>query len=428
MKTMFNLQKILILVFTVININLNLQAQDVVPILESGNKYLQENEYNLAIDQFDMVLDIDDTNPDALIGKAKAYLGLKKHNKAINELLKAINTNDNVPEAFLELGKIHYRFGNYPAAQKAFEAGIEESEEAGKLHNGALHNGALHYYLGATLYHEEDYNKSKTNLEQALAYGDSTAYNFYYLSDLALQEDSLDWAMKYIDEAIKRNPNIPRFHLGKGNVSYAQGDYLWASLHYSTALRLNPDYLQARMARAKAYLADEKYALALADLRKIVEVEPDIAQVWADKGLCEYSLGKYEDAIHSYTEALKLENDYSWVNKRAVAYQSNGDFDKAINDLKYLTEIYPEDSKLHFRLANLYQLNSNYEKALSEYKKCIDLDRNDVLAWNNKAVVLYYLGAKEHACHIWNEIVNKSFDEDFRKMARENILNYCKKE
>jgi len=418
MKTKFIFTKSSLIIILFFCFGINFTGQDLLPMINSGNQYLSEGEYNLAIDQFDMALNIEEYFPNALIGKAKSLLGLKNHNAAIDELKKAINNNDSVPEAFLELGKIHYSFGNYSAANRAFEAGVEESDG----------HASLHYYLGSSLYKLEHYNDSEKKLLLALQYGDSSAYLFYYLCELNLMKDSLTEAMTNVDLAIERNANIPRFHLAKGDVSFAMEDYLWSSLHYSTALRLNPDYLDARVARAHAYLADEKHVLALADLRKIVEEEPDLPQAWADKATCEFALEKYEDAIDSYGQAFNLEEDYSWISKRAIAYQLLGEFKSAINDLHFLVLQFPDDSKLRFRLGNVYQLDSQYENALEEYKKCIELDRNDVLAWNNKAVVLYHLGKKEHACHIWNEIIGKSFDEDFKDMAKHNIVNYCREE
>ncbi len=418
MKNTHKIVRILFVFIIFLGISTDYCSQEISSLIESGNKYLQENDYQLAINQYDMALDTDANNPDALLGKAKALLGLKNHNEAIDLLKQAINNNDSVPDAFLELGKIHYKFGNYSAAEKAFSTGLQESPN----------HPQLQYYYGASLYQLDQLENSEYELNKALELGDSTAYLFYFLSRIDYQRDSLAAAMKKIDIAIDKNDKIPRFYLAKGDIYNAMGDYLWASLQYSTALRLNPAYLNARFARAEAYLSNEKYILALADLRNVVASDPDFAPAWEDKANCEYALEKYDDAVKSYTKALELSTDYTLLNKRALAYQALGKFKAAIHDLKTLTDMYPDDPDLRFRLANAYQLNSQYEAALTEYKKCIDLDRNNILAWNNKAVVLYQLGKKEHACHIWTEILEKSEDKEYKQMAKSNLINYCREE
>jgi len=55
------------------------------------------------------------------------------------------------------------------------------------------------------------------------------------------------------------------------------------------------------------YASSEKYDLALQDAEKCIEIKPEFGKGYARKGLAEYYLHKYEEAIATYTRGLELE-------------------------------------------------------------------------------------------------------------------------
>jgi len=57
-------------------------------LLDLGNHYLLELDYEQALVQFERIIEIDPRNPDGYIGAAKAYIGMGKTNKAIKILEK----------------------------------------------------------------------------------------------------------------------------------------------------------------------------------------------------------------------------------------------------------------------------------------------------------------------------------------------------
>ena len=69
------------------------QPLSVAELIDLGEKYLVEMNYEMAVVQFQEVIEIDPKNPRGYIGLAKAYTGLGENEKAISTLkdgLKAI--------------------------------------------------------------------------------------------------------------------------------------------------------------------------------------------------------------------------------------------------------------------------------------------------------------------------------------------------
>jgi tetratricopeptide (TPR) repeat protein len=83
-----------------------LEKMSAAELLDLGEKYLLEMDYEQAVVQFSKVIEIEPRNPDGYIGLAKAYAGLGKTEKAISVLedgLKAIPENPELLMMFQEI-------------------------------------------------------------------------------------------------------------------------------------------------------------------------------------------------------------------------------------------------------------------------------------------------------------------------------------
>jgi tetratricopeptide (TPR) repeat protein len=66
------------------------------------------------------------------------------------------------------------------------------------------------------------------------------------------------------------------------------------------------------------------------------------AEVHNNAGLILYNSGAYDQAIHSYTEAIEISPNYALAyNNRGSAYAQTGDFIAALNDFNKALQINP---------------------------------------------------------------------------------------
>ncbi len=145
----------------------------------------------------------------------------------------------------------------------------------------------------------------------------------------------------------------------------------------------------------------EKKQRELAKAKADFEAYPDSLEciVWYGRRLG--YLSKYKDAIHVYTEGLrKFPDSYQLYRHRGHRYITVRQFDDAIRDLEkaafYIrgvdTEI-EEDGipnlqniplstaqfNIWYHLGLAYYLKGNFDKAISAYKKCMEVSTNDDL-------------------------------------------------
>ncbi len=71
-------------------------AADTAKLLEKGHSYLDDGEYEQALEQFIMIIDIDNKDTDAYIGAADAFSGLERTDRAIRILEKGYKNTESM--------------------------------------------------------------------------------------------------------------------------------------------------------------------------------------------------------------------------------------------------------------------------------------------------------------------------------------------
>ncbi len=126
---------------------------------------------------------------------------------------------------------------------------------------------------------------------------------------------------------------------------------------------------------------------ALEYLNKAVTVAPRNYKGFYNRGLLYLKNNKPEEAIKSFNQVLEL-YDYSkaYVG-RATAYYMLQDFPKAINDANYVLKTEENNTRAHFVLGNCYNDLNRLHDAITEYNKCIALDKDEADFYFKRGIV-----------------------------------------
>jgi len=91
------------------------------------------------------------------------------------------------------------------------------------------------------------------------------------------------------------------------------------------------DSLAGLLGVARAYGESREYESSLAVFDEIIRRVPDDAAIRADRALTLYNLGRTDEAIQAYTDAVEIDPyDSQILNDLGLAYQGTGDYQKAI--------------------------------------------------------------------------------------------------
>jgi tetratricopeptide (TPR) repeat protein len=74
-----------------------------------------------------------------------------------------------------------------------------------------------------------------------------------------------------------------------------------------------------------------------------------------------------------------------FYNSRGIAYGEKGQYDQAISDFNRAIELNPNDNKAYNNRGIVYRLKGQYDQAVSDFNKAIDLNPLDAEAYNSLA-------------------------------------------
>lgn len=109
-------------------------------------------------------------------------------------------------------------------------------------------------------------------------------------------------------------------------------------------------------------------------------------------------LGKYEDALLRFENALMLNSDSPNIyNDRGVLYIHLKEAENALSDFNSAINLEPNYGYRYSARAYCHDFFGNTEQAIFDYEKAIELDPDDAVAYNNLGLVQEKLGYKNRA-------------------------------
>jgi len=116
-------------------------------------------------------------------------------------------------------------------------------------------------------------------------------------------------------------------------------------------------------------------------------------KVWID----EFTL--WTDAIH------KSPNKARPYNNQGLAYYNKGEFDQALSDYNKAIEIDPELAEAHNNIGLLYQAKGEFDQAIHYFSKAIEIDPYYANAYNNRGVAYHKNGEFDQALSDYNKAI-----------------------
>jgi DnaJ family protein C protein 7 len=180
----------------------------------------------------------------------------------------------------------------------------------------------------------------------------------------------------------------------RGRALYAQGDNEKAIQHFRKALECDPDFRDAvkylRIVQKLNRMKEEgnsnykagRWQAAVDKYTEALEVDPlnkgTNSKILQNKALCLIKLKDYAGAIADCERALQLEPSYNKARKtKASALGASGDWKAAVQELKALQELDPQDQSIAKELRKA-ELELKKSKRKDYYKiLCVEKDANE---------------------------------------------------
>ncbi|MCE2596845.1 PEP-CTERM system TPR-repeat protein PrsT [Motilimonas cestriensis] len=299
---------------------------------EKALAFQQANEHSSAIIEFKNVMKVNPSRNDVKMQLADSYIYIGMYPFAEKELTKVL-AQESSPEIKLKLAKVLLML-NDASRLKEVLANRQDWPVA-------LEVDALAVLSQADLLTNQP-DLALAELKQAKALNLVTAELLFASALQALAVDDEEEALKNIDLALAKEPNLVKAMVIKGQVLMQQQRFEPALALFNQAATMqyaNPELL---MNPARVYVLNNQLDLAHQQLDKLLKIIPEHIEANYFKAFLQLQAKNYEQALVSAEKVLKVDNEHiaSHFISAASAY-SLEQYEKAFSHATKVTYAYP---------------------------------------------------------------------------------------
>lgn len=282
----------------------------------------------------------------------------------------------------------------------------EGIEKAGpkKIDNDSLEKLQALGYIGS--FHSSAKNKDG---ELADPKDKIELYNQIKVAQFLVTEERITLAEKKIRQVLQKDPSVLEARYILGNIFFKQNKYDLALEEYKKTLEIDPDYYESIFGMAITYKRMRKYEEAIVGFKRLINIDPKdtkpylhLGDIYEERGQLDKAMNYLKSAVEINSEspifhnnlgavylkknmlyqaereikkALSSERSVPLLNAHfnmALIHEARKEFDLAIQEYKKEQEISPYNPKPDFNLGLLYAQAGQIDKAIHQYKSCIE--------------------------------------------------------
>jgi tetratricopeptide (TPR) repeat protein len=195
---------------------------------------------------------------------------------------------------------------------------------------------------------------------------------------------NLPGAMELYKLVLEENDSVAVAHYEIGTLYAVTGNLDKGRFHLERANELSPDIHWYFESYIDVLLAEEEYRIAEKALRKKIKQDKENIDHHYKLANVYYLAEKSKRAIRVL---VNMENRWGFSDKitllKAKIYESNGNFDKALNEVKKVIQIFPESIELKVVAAELALKSKDEDLAAEYYKGVFEVDSTNIYALTN---------------------------------------------
>lgn len=272
--------------------------------------------------------------------------------KALEDLAKARELNASMAEVYYTEGLCHQKLENWDAAKKAFQDCLKRN---------ASDTDAL-YNLARLYYNEDELDIAQAYLEQAEALLAPTEDPMVLglMAYIAESQGNTQGAEDLYNRVLALNPESSQtwFYLGKLRIQ--TGDYPNAASALQHASELDPTNPEIPYEQSLCFAKLGQWEETINACKRVLDLSPNYTKAYNQLGLACYCSNQFEEALHHYEKALSIDPDYiTALNNLAYTYEKLEMYAKAVESfsayIQHLPATSPERKDVNEHIAILQQ-------------------------------------------------------------------------
>lgn len=410
-------------------------------LLYKGISYRQEEKYDLAIAELTAAIEKHSKYIDAYLNRGQAHLANGDTTASLSDFEKAIALDKYRPDSYAARGIVRYTKGDYQAALDDYNEAIRmKPDQAGYYINRGLiryhlndlkgtlsdydnviqldPNNSMAYYNRGLLRNEiGDKNRALEDFDRVLDFDPNDNIALYNRALIEIDLGECDRAINDINRVLKEYPDFYPLYYSRAEAKERKGDKRGAQLDFNQAMlmererRNNPE----KQEKKQDPKTREKQDKSIRKFNRLVvagkeEEERRIAFQSETRGRVQninfnidiepifhlsYYLKENEmkktnhfvkeiadlNAKHRLPEKIHLGNSEAQLNKAEI--------EKHFKAIETKTQLLEKGSDFHLLLSRAldFEMIQDYQSAIEDYGKAIDIQPNEWIAYFNRAHV-----------------------------------------
>ncbi len=423
--------------------SIELNDENADAYVDLGHYYYSLSKGDSAINYYEKALQIEPDNPYASNNIGWVNFARKNYDRAISYFKRSIDANPKFINSYNGLSKTFFEIKQYDSARiyysKAFDNYPDKSFV--NIYIGNFYK-ELKQYDSAKVYYrqagaldpnyEEPFNNigkacfELKQLDSAIYYYrralTANPYSAFALLNIGLtykQLKSADSTYYYFQQAVKMEPGNPSILNNLGVIYGQEKSYDSAKQYFRRALSVRSDYKPASNNLMKifrelqqldsianfiktsslidkesvsffnemgtVFLEQRRYDSARKYYRFALNKEPENPLIFNNMGLAMKGLRRYDSAKIYLQMALQVDpSNLKYLNNLAGVFRTLKEYDSASFYLKkqFISES-EISSEVYFMVANLLDDMNILDSAIFYYKKSVEIDNNNAVAYSN---------------------------------------------
>ena len=260
---------------------------------------LQHRNFETAISDMKIVLNIDSAKPDYYIFLSDLYFTQNKTRDTRDMLRKAIALDTGSAQALMKYSQLFYLLRKYDTATYYI--------------NRSLHfdniNAVAHFQKGMILKEWGDTAKAISSFQLAVEQ-DQNYFDSYIQLGVLLSLKKNPLALGYFDNALRVNAKSPEALYAKGKFLQDAGEYDGANKVYNSLLEISPGHVDATFNIAAVLFEQKKYDEAFKLFDGLIMRDENFYRGYYGRGRCYEAKGEKKKAIDDYKHCLALKPNY----------------------------------------------------------------------------------------------------------------------
>ncbi|HKX86832.1 MAG TPA: tetratricopeptide repeat protein [Flavobacterium sp.] len=351
----------------------------------------EENYLTLAMIDYNKAIELEPNNYSHYLARSEVFFNQMKTKDAFKDINKAIELNPKQESSYTARGTLYFYQGDFEKAHQDYSKGIELQPK-----------GYFAYFNRSKVkYKLEDMNGSCDDLSESL----KLLKEYEPENDLVKEmEGSI---ANYCDDS------KPSYFYQRGIAYYNLGKFDDAVAIYTKGLEKFPTNAMCLSFRGNAYYESKNYEKAIADYNASnANKENLIADIEQNKN----NTGLNESPVQQYADGFVATNNMS----AAQSYFGLGKYEEALAEIEKGIKIAPDLKE--FGLENYYNVRGTiymemgeYQKAISDFDKCLQLKMSLPVVAVNRAIAKINLkkGYKVTSQHISGGYNGKLFNANW---------------